>query len=59
MKQLFLIIAILLLQGCNKPEGENIMEVADEETFEELLSIPITEQPPAATIINFRNGAVK
>ena len=46
MKQLFLIIAILSLHGCNRPEGEMIMEVADEETFEELLSIPISEQPP-------------
>lgn len=46
MKQLFLIIAILSLNGCNSPEGEMILEVADEETFEELLSIPISEQPP-------------
>ncbi|AEL25544.1 DUF4349 domain-containing protein [Cyclobacterium marinum] len=46
MKQLFLIIAILSLHGCNRPEGEMIMEVADEETFEDLLSIPISEQPP-------------
>lgn len=51
MKQLFLIIAILSLHGCNRPEGEMIMEVADEETFEELLSIPISEQPPPPSSI--------
>tara|TARA_R110002050_G_C8788449_1_gene501857 strand:- start:17 stop:847 length:831 start_codon:yes stop_codon:yes gene_type:complete len=53
MKQLFLIIAILSLNGCNSPEGEMILEVADEETFEELLSIPISEQPaPPPSIIS-------
>lgn len=59
--KILLFIAILFSAACNTPNDE-IYEVADEEVyadFEELLKVPVTEQPPTPTQANVSEQITK